>query len=267
MSLYRASNFAIGTLSAGINASQTSFSLQSGDGARFPDFSGSSISYCIVVYNSTDYPNPAADPSAEMMIVRGRTGDTFTTVDRGQEGTAAVSHNAPGKIYKAILIWPASQVQAISDKISGLIKSVFRAELTSDQQVPTGSPGSILNFTTESIDPGSVYSTTNKRFTAPAAGYYRARAQIYIASPSNGVLYDLFIQKNGNGNATGTTIARKTFPQSGTNELIIECSAIISLAAGDTLEAYLCHNAGSSQTVKVDYCRTLFEGSPIYSGA
>jgi hypothetical protein len=89
----------IGTLAAGITAGATSIVLNPGDGAALPA-GGFFASFYGVVWNATDFASPALDPNAESVFVSARSGDTLTTVVRGQEGTAAVAHNTGGKTYK-----------------------------------------------------------------------------------------------------------------------------------------------------------------------
>jgi len=93
-------NFAIGVLKTGISAGDTSITLQDGQGDKFPPTSEGS--YNCVIWNATDYSNPADDPNVEIVRVTSRSGDTFT-VQRGQEGTSAVAHNEAGKTYKMML--------------------------------------------------------------------------------------------------------------------------------------------------------------------
>lgn len=68
-------NNAIGSLSAGINNSVTSLSLQSGEGAAFP----ASGDFRIVI-------------DAEIIIVGARSTDTLSSLTRGAEGTTAATH-------------------------------------------------------------------------------------------------------------------------------------------------------------------------------
>lgn len=89
-------NFAKGALSAGYGSTATSIVLSTGDGARFP-----ATAFNAVWWNSTDYPDPSDDPGVEIVRVTARTGDTLT-IQRGQEGTAAVAHDTSGKLYKLL---------------------------------------------------------------------------------------------------------------------------------------------------------------------
>lgn len=54
-----------------------------------------------VWWNSTDYPDPADDPTVEIVRVTAQD-DTTLTITRAQEGTAAEDHNVAGKTYKLI---------------------------------------------------------------------------------------------------------------------------------------------------------------------
>lgn len=94
-------NFAKVTLAAGIDADDTSVALTSGHGARIPNPSTDGA-FNLVLWNSTNYPDPSDDPAVEIVRVTGRSGDTLT-IQRAQEGTSAATHNATGKTYKAIL--------------------------------------------------------------------------------------------------------------------------------------------------------------------
>lgn len=87
-------NFAKGTLGGTVEAADTSITLLTGHGDRFPDGE-----FDATIWNATDYPDPSDDPIKERVRVTARTGDTFTTVTRGLYGTSAVDHNEAGKTY------------------------------------------------------------------------------------------------------------------------------------------------------------------------
>jgi len=76
-----AKNFAQSTLASGITASDTSLTVQSGDGAKFP----SSAPFNLVLSGS------------EIVRVTAVAGDTFT-IQRAQEGTVAQGHNAGASV-------------------------------------------------------------------------------------------------------------------------------------------------------------------------
>jgi hypothetical protein len=95
-------NFAEGNVaSGGFSSAATSFNLVTGHGARFPVPDGTAaISFPVVVWNATDYPNPVDDPNKEMILVGANAADAFSTLTRGYDGTSAQNHNTGGKTYK-----------------------------------------------------------------------------------------------------------------------------------------------------------------------
>ena len=91
-------NFGKATVSAGYDSAATSVVLTTGHGAKLP----TEHYYNLVWWNSTDYADPADDPSVEIVRVTNRSTDTLTIV-RAQEGTSAANHNTGGKTYKMAL--------------------------------------------------------------------------------------------------------------------------------------------------------------------
>jgi hypothetical protein len=89
-------NFARSTMSGTLAAGAPSFSVQAGEGARFP-----SDTQYLTIWNSTDYACADLDPAKEIVRVSSRATDTFTiaTGGRGQGGTSDVAHNTGGKTY------------------------------------------------------------------------------------------------------------------------------------------------------------------------
>jgi hypothetical protein len=102
-----AKNFAKGTLTAGIDADDTSLTLDTGQGARFP-----AVSFNAVIWNSTDYPDPADDPGVEVVRVTAIATDTLT-ITRAQEGTSASEHSSAGKTYQLIAPFTAKTLSDI----------------------------------------------------------------------------------------------------------------------------------------------------------
>lgn len=102
-------NFAKATVSTGYAAGVTSITLAAGGGARFP-----AVDFNAVWWNSTDYSDPADDPTVEIVRVTAIVGDVLT-ITRAQEGTADVNHNTAGKTYKLIEGITSSQMDIISE--------------------------------------------------------------------------------------------------------------------------------------------------------
>lgn len=95
-------NFAIVTVNGTYTAgATTSILLTTGHGANLPTPNG----YYLVWWNDTDYANnPYADPNKEIIFVVARSGDTLSTITRGQDGTSATAKNTAGKTYKMELV-------------------------------------------------------------------------------------------------------------------------------------------------------------------
>lgn len=91
-----AKNFAKGTLTAGIDDTDTSLTVDTGQGLRFP-----ATPFNAVIWDATDYPDPADDPGVEVVRVTAISTDTLT-ITRAQEGTDAGDHNSEGKTYQII---------------------------------------------------------------------------------------------------------------------------------------------------------------------
>jgi hypothetical protein len=91
-----AKNFAKGTLVAGIDDTDTELTVDTGQGLRFP-----ATPFNAVIWNVTDFPDPADDPNVEIVRVTAISTDTLT-ITRAQEGTAAAEHNSEGKAYQIV---------------------------------------------------------------------------------------------------------------------------------------------------------------------
>lgn len=90
-------NFVLVQASTGYGSSDTSITLQSGQGAKLP-----AAPHQLIWWNSTDYPNPANDPNVEIIRVTNISTDTLT-ISRAQEGTSASTKNSAGKTYSLTL--------------------------------------------------------------------------------------------------------------------------------------------------------------------
>jgi hypothetical protein len=87
MSLRQFTDNANATLAAGISSGATSLSVTSGEGSLFPTITGSQYFVATLI--------KAATPTTfEIIKVTGRSGDSFTSIVRAQEGTTALSWNA-----------------------------------------------------------------------------------------------------------------------------------------------------------------------------
>ncbi|HMJ24703.1 MAG TPA: putative baseplate assembly protein [Pyrinomonadaceae bacterium] len=87
------------TLAGGITAGASSLKVTVGGGAMFPD-----VPFDAIIWNQTDFVEPADDPEVEHIRVRAIATDTFQ-VQRGEE----VAHNQTGKVY-GIIVDPGGPV-------------------------------------------------------------------------------------------------------------------------------------------------------------
>lgn len=128
-----AKNFAKVTVFNGnYDDADTEIDILTGEGERLP-----LGEYNLVWWNATDYPDPADDPSVEIVRVTDRTDDTLT-ITRAQEATAAVDHNLPGKTYKLIAGLTA---RVVNEQLLGITRTGDDIEIVSDGDViitPTG---------------------------------------------------------------------------------------------------------------------------------
>lgn len=92
MSFDSTKNFAVSTLASGIDDDATSLTIQTDDGAKFPN-----PPFNCVIWNKNSYSEPQDDPNLEIVRVTEITDDTFTIL-RAQEGTIAHSHSAGDRV-------------------------------------------------------------------------------------------------------------------------------------------------------------------------
>jgi hypothetical protein len=103
-------NFGKVTVSIGYASGATSIVLTTGHGSRLP----STFPFPLTWWNSTDFSDPADDPSREIVIVTARTGDTLT-VTRAAESTSASNKNTASKTYKMLLGITKAMWDALGD--------------------------------------------------------------------------------------------------------------------------------------------------------
>lgn len=262
--LDQASNFSKGVLASGIDSSQTSFSLQSGQGSLFPAFPGNP--YNVVIWNATDYPADSADdPNKEMVRVTARTTDAFTCI-RGQEGTSGVAHNTGGKTYRVALIPTKKLITDIDAAIAGTLpRSCFIAGMGSNQAV-TKDVLTLLQFRNNEINDlsGEYSAASDERFIASIQGYFCFEVQVYTTSTVGGTVWELDLYRNG----AQLAATRNTVPGSGAREFTQYLSRVVRLGAGDIVDARVVAEVGGSGTVTISnaVARTYFTGMVVGVG-
>ena len=88
-------NEAYSTLAISLDSVNTS--VQVVDASKFP----SSVPFLITVWNKSQYPNPADDPTTEIMKVTSVNGNTFTVL-RGQESMGSYAHSSGNYVINPI---------------------------------------------------------------------------------------------------------------------------------------------------------------------
>lgn len=83
-------NNAVGALASGINAVVTSLTLSSGQGALFPTISDAADYFYVTLIDTSN--------NKEIVKVTSRTGDTFDTIVRGQDGTTAQAFSTADRV-------------------------------------------------------------------------------------------------------------------------------------------------------------------------
>jgi hypothetical protein len=114
-------NTGLSTLASGIDATQTTLTVASGTGSRFP-----ATLFNLVIWNSTDFANPIDASDREIVRCTSRSGDVLTIV-RGQEGTSGVTHNTGGKTYSVALPITKAFLDEVPRIPSGTVMVFFQS--------------------------------------------------------------------------------------------------------------------------------------------
>lgn len=184
-------NFSEGIVSGTYDAAATSVTLSTGHGSRFaaPATEGAFNAWW---WNATDYPNPAQDPDKEIIRVLVRTGDTFGTILRGQEGTAASDKNIAGKEYRIA----AGITAAVAEEFRNIsLSQTFRNLTLSTHHDSDLAPSRIvLNADAIVMNDGEeVTGWANVIADLTASGV----GGLDTGSEANGVIYKIFALYNG----------------------------------------------------------------------
>lgn len=140
--------------------------------------------------------------------------------------------------FKGAGVYPLNQV------FIGPVSTKVRATDTSAQSIPNAA-ATVLTFDTETFDTLSEFSNGTGKFTAKNTGYYRINASAISAAVAWAVgnRWQILIFKNDTEYATGE---RNEVEAAYTGQRSSSVSALVYLAAGDTLTARLIHNKGAA---------------------
>lgn len=248
-------NFAKGIVGAGYDASATTIVLATSEGSKFPSFPGNTFN--LTWWNSTDYADPADDPTKEIIKVAARTGDTLSSITRGQEGTTAAAHNVSGKVYKVALTLTAKMLDDIEAVTTGLTKSTFQAHLSGTQSIPT--TATKINFV-EMVGGDGLFSDADHQFVATKEGPYFFTAVIESVCQVGKVL-NIFLYKNA-----GVAFEANSPVLAASSMINVKVSAIIRLVVGDTVSVWASHDNTSNRDVEYTNNRSSFCGFAVYNG-
>jgi len=247
-------NFAKVIVSTGYNAAATTIVLGSGEGSKLPGFAGNP--YNVTWWNSTDFADPADDPTKEIVRVTGRSGDSLT-VTRAQEGTSAANHNTGGKVYKMALCVTKKMIDDIEAVTTGLTKCSFFAGLAGTQSVPTAATQ--VQFV-DIEDDGGLYNSGTYQFVCNKVGVYFFGASVEAVSATDKVLNvqlrknSTVMQESNSGKAPSTTMHRGTV------------SAVMTLAINDTVSVWTSHDNATNISLENTNQRSSFYGFCVYNG-
>lgn len=129
--------------------------------------------------------------------------------------------------------------------------SMVRATLSANQALGTGGWQKI-NFNTETFDTANEFDTSNARFTATKAGFYRVEAKFHTDNQSNTNLYSIGISVNG------TYYQMTSHDHSGSGNVERSVSCLVQLAVGGYIEAYA-ENFVSGVNIDNYSGKTVFE--------
>lgn len=202
MSLDAATNFAKATVALGFTSGATSILLVPGSGIKYPapPFNG-------VVWNATDYGDPADDPFHEIVRVTAISTDTLT-VTRAQEGTANVNHNTAGKSYLFVAGPTAKLITDISSMVGGA---------TPPQFVQTADSTTTANVVS------TLFGTGVGTLTIPAnrlavGSFIRISLSGYVSQTAPNTSHIMVMSLGGTTVATGASVAG---PNAGLNSVWI----------------------------------------------
>ena len=142
---------------------------------------------------------------------------------------------------------------------AGLSECSFRAYQNSQQTVNSES-NTQITFDTEDWDTDNAFASNT--FTCPSgkAGKYIVVASIRAdGSWSASTQFNAQIFRNGASN-TGGYVSSNMGASSGNSSIAV---AIVDMAVGDTLKAYLWHNEGGAEGIQTGQGNTYFAGTRI----
>ena len=190
-------NNATSTLALSILQTDTSLTLATGDGSKFPSLGTSEYFYTTIFTSDTVF---------EIVKVTARTGDVLTIV-RGQEGTSAIGWNSGTPITHRVTAQSLKDISSnvISLSTTGVFKGLIKQDntvVTVPQSYPSifssGVPSSgtigANGALTLNVSLGQIYTKVFLYFPAGAV-YVGSTAGLYYTIMTSGVLGTVYNNK------------------------------------------------------------------------
>ena len=108
-------------VSTGYDASATSITLSSGQGATLPDPAGDN--YNLAWFDATNHSVPSQDGNWEIVRVTAKAGDVLT-VTRAQEGTSATTKNTAAAQYVMYNSWTEKDAEDINTALGTKLENI-----------------------------------------------------------------------------------------------------------------------------------------------
>ncbi len=171
----------------------------------------------------------ASANAAALGVLRFANGDTINWRN--------ASNSADDKLFPGVsaagqspddLYW-YNATSALTTQLTGKPAAMYSA---SAAVALTVAPGTITGFNTQAYDTDAAFNTGTGTYTVPAnkGGFYFVFCSIVVASGAITSQANLLIQQNSVGKA-GDQIALNA-----TNNVTLDCTAILNCAAGDTIK-------------------------------
>jgi len=214
---------------------------------------GDSIDFVQILGNVLDIGQPSDDTvTAAKLATTSITGQTAET--SVADGDTILIHDASASALRKM-------TKANFTSGVGLAECSFRAYQNSQQTVNSES-NTQITFDTEDWDTDNAFASNT--FTCPSdkTGKYIVVASIRAdGSWAASTQFNAQIFRNGASN-TGGYVSQGMGASSGNSAIAV---AIVNMASGDTLKAYLWHNEGGAEGIQTGQGNTYFAGTRITS--
>jgi hypothetical protein len=216
--------------------------------------------YPLVWWDATNYASAYDDPNWEIIEVNSHPGSGDTIVaTRGREvalgGKAATKKSTGSASYKMASVITAYAWQRVQERCA------FRANRNADDKTIVTATTTTCGFDTEDFDISSDYDITAKAFVAPRAMvvHFTVGVEVTALSQPDDLLY-AYIYKNG----TAMAYNKQHAGSSANESMSCIVTDTILVAAGDTIDARVRHNAGADRLLKGTISTSWFSGFEVH---